>query len=712
MASNRSDDESGTRTAAQFATTHWSVVLAAFRRALAIWCAGALALPAGAGMAAEARVLAETNAVKVYTVNRKVTDFPDQEDMSTPEAAYATLNRLSATGDQAFWGRLSAPRLAEKLRELSGKREVSAEAAARFLGAEILEVQLWHKTNAAVIAQTPRDLDLRLLTLVDGRWLNDGNDGASSLEGARGRVVSIRAYRQAERLRNSRPPVADPDKHLRPFVEFLRREAVDPQAFLLDALAKHRVVIMGEVHHRPRYWDFNAALVKAKEFPAKVGVIYLELPSNDQALVDQFLALPKYDPAPVVAMLQDMLWMGWPDQPMLDFFKTVWEVNQQLAKEQRLRIALVDMQRPWREINARADWREYDVDRNQLMADNVVRDLGEHEADARHALFIVGYMHAMVNLSRPGGDPMKSAGWHLREKLGEAHVFAIFPHSPVMANTGGVNGRLALGLFETAFAALNNKPIAFPLDHGPFGEQVFDASLDELTSDSYRNGFQGYLYLGPLEDEVFSPLIPGFYTDEFVQELQRRSRVMFGKGVVEAHGVKTADAKGFIEWMGQSWGQPRREWSVRSLGPLNAWQLGSDWEREAAAAKTRDLANETNAIRQAAMRLFDAIRKADYEKPGDWRSFPAPDIEYQVYTDYPAWMKWICRHFRTNPIVTVDLGEVARQTDGRAALPYQVTLRDGAKLEGVLPMKWDAHGQQWFGVEGLDWHLRKPNANR
>ncbi len=71
--------------------------------ALVIWCAilsdviCCAALSAKAPyLAAEARTLAETNAVKVYAVNRKVADFPDTEDMSMPEAACATLNRLLA----------------------------------------------------------------------------------------------------------------------------------------------------------------------------------------------------------------------------------------------------------------------------------------------------------------------------------------------------------------------------------------------------------------------------------------------------------------------------------------------------------------------------------------------------------------------------------------------------------------------------------------
>ena len=657
-----------------------------------------------------------TDLVRTYTVNKEVSHFQTNEDLSTPEAAYAACNRIAASGEQSRWRELSVKRLAERLPADGKKTEVRPSAAQEWLSAEILEVQIYRDKLAMAFARVRHPsrsiIDIRSFELEDGRWLNAGNDIRDSLEEARKLFARFCAYYDAEQQRSSRPPIASPDEHLRPFVEFLKRQAANPQEFLLKALASHRVVIMGEVHHRPRYWAFDAGVVRAKEFSQRVGVIYMELPSNDQALVDQFLAAPQYDPTPVIEMLRDMLWMGWPDQPMVEFFKAVWEVNQPLPKVQRLRIVLVDMQRPWKEIKVRNDWRKYDVDRNQLMAKNIVRDLGQHKSDARHALFIVGYMHAMVNVSRPGGDPIKSAGWHLREELGAPNVFAIFPHSPVMANMGGVNGRLALGLFETAFAALSNKPMAFPLDHGPFGEQVFDASLDELTTDPYGRAFHAYLYLGPLEDEVFSPLIPDFYTDEFVQELERRSRVMFGKGLVEVHGIKTADAKGFIEWMSQSWGQPRREWSARSLGPLNAWQLGSGWERQAAAAKLQNWANETNAVRQAAMRLFDAIRTANYEKPGDWRTFPSPDVEYQVYTDYPAWMRWICQRFRTNPIVAVDLGEVTQDAENHAAVPYKVTLNNGAKLQGVLPMQWDARGQQWFGVEGLDWHLDRSHQEQ
>ena len=354
------------------------------------------------------------------------------------------------------------------------------------------------------------------------------------------------------------------------------REAKDPRTFLLDALAGHRVVVQGEIHHRPRYWAFHADLVRAPGFSDRVGVIYLELPSHDQVLVDRFLASPRFDPQPIIETLRDNLWTGWPDQPMLDFFRTVWEVNQALPRPAKLRVVLVDMARPWKTIHKPEDWNPYDVDRDQLMAASIVHDLNQHMADKRHALFIVGYAHAMQRLTLPGREPVKSAGWYLREWLGEAGVLAVFPHGPVITNNGEVGGRLALGVFESAFATLGNKPLAFPLDRGPFGEQVFDADSERLTADPYRKGYQAYLYLGPLEDEVFSPLIPGFYSDEFVREIDRRSRLKGGKGLVEAGIVDRLDGPSFAAWMGTTWGQPRG-WTTARLGPLDAWHYGSHW---------------------------------------------------------------------------------------------------------------------------------------
>jgi hypothetical protein len=48
-----------------------------------------------------------------------------------------------------------------------------------------------------------------------------------------------------EELPSSNTTIVQTIRALGPFAEFLKRETADPQEFLLKALAKHRVVILG-----------------------------------------------------------------------------------------------------------------------------------------------------------------------------------------------------------------------------------------------------------------------------------------------------------------------------------------------------------------------------------------------------------------------------------------------------------------------------------
>ncbi len=285
----------------------WAVKTKATRRAP--WFVALLLIPAAfavvwaitgnSGGAAgpsppQAQVVAGNTNLQVYPVNRKVSDFPTNEDLSTPETAYANLSRLWASGDLGFWKRISEPSLAARMPDETGTRELSQKVITETLNTEILEVRIWSDRYAAVLAKVPTFLkatvDLRCFERVNGRWLNTGQDLHNDLEAARAKFTRIVALREAARAQASRPPIANPVEHLKPFAEFLRQEAADPQAFALKALAERPLVIMGEVHNRPRYWAFNTALVRSPEFARRAKVIYLEFPINDQPLMDRFLA--------------------------------------------------------------------------------------------------------------------------------------------------------------------------------------------------------------------------------------------------------------------------------------------------------------------------------------------------------------------------------------------------------------------------------------
>lgn len=646
--------------------------------------------------------LAEQNGglLRIYKVNKKVCDFPDKEDFSTPEAAYAVINRVMASGEQSKWRQISVKSLEDRLSPSNAKaKEVKTENAKVWLNARILEVRIFREQRAVVLAELMWDpnnpkIDKRYLELEDGRWLNNGQDpSADNLEEARAESNAKFAYMLE---RPSRPRIKDPKAYLKPFVEFLKTKAEEPKAFVMKVLAEYKVTIIGEIHHRPRYWAFNSSLVTEPDFPQHIGTIYLELPSNDQNLVDRFLAAEDCNTVPVIEMLRDNLWMGWPDQAMLDFFITVWMINQNLEPQQRLRIVLVDMQRPWSKIEKQQDWGRYSVNRDKFMAENILKDLREHRGDKRNTLFIVGVGHTALNLEYFKDAPVMTAGWYLREKQGPENIYAIIQHRCVQTNMGRADGRLCMGLFESAFAAVGNKPVIFPLDIGPFGKEPYDADPDRPVSSSYRDGFNVYLYLGPLETEIFSPLIAGFYTDDFVKEIEHRFKLMYGKGWAEAYRQDKSNAESFISWMGNSWGKPRRSWQVDFLGPMDVWHRGvKDWKQAIEEQKIEQVAEQPEIIAKVAKDFFDKL------------CLDPPVVgPYQTYTNYPMHRKWIKETFSKNPVVSVELGEVFSDKSKRPAVPYKITLKDGTILKGVLPFQYDAVNKNWYGVEGIDWHLQ------
>ena len=135
--------------------------------------------------------------VRGYEVNRGVTDFPDTEDLSTPEAAYATINRAFARGDKGIWRRITGD--PEKLPGLppadAPPVDVSPEMVRFWLGCVIREVWIYRDgARCTVIAERPTstgrpEYDVRGLILVDGRWLNHGHTVTPTVESARSRFV-------------------------------------------------------------------------------------------------------------------------------------------------------------------------------------------------------------------------------------------------------------------------------------------------------------------------------------------------------------------------------------------------------------------------------------------------------------------------------------------------------------------------------------------
>ena len=453
------------------------------------------------------------------------------------------------------------------------------------------------------------------------------------------------------------------------------------------------------MHNRPAYWAFNAQLVRDPAFARTVGTIYMELPSNHQESIDRFLTQDTCEKERVIRMLRDFFELGWPCQPTLDFFVAVWAVNQALPPAQKLRIRLVDMPRPWEKIQKRGDWQAYDVDRDSFMARNILDDL-EANKDSRHGFFIVGMGHAMENLYEDERTPKPSAGCHLRKALGD-QLYTILQHVPVMTNHGEVSGRLALGLIDTAFAKLDDRPMAFPLTEGPFGKLPFDGMPDDYVYGSFADGYDAYLYLVPLEKEIYSPLIDGFYTEEFMPEVDRRYRLMTG-GPLFPGGVPKAER--VTSMRASHWGQ-LRDW-IPDLGPENAWHDGDHWrEKLPAVAQQRQRDATREELTKELDKIYHAIRTLDPGKhfwPSWERTF---DFNYLTMTNWPAMFEWWCAVTRDHPLELVTYGALTRDKEGLPQIEVATTLKGGIQFSKVFRFVYLPVQQHWQAQYGLDLHL-------
>jgi len=224
---------------------------------------------------------------------------------------------------------------------------------------------------------------------------------------------------------------------------------------------------------------------------------------------------------------------------MYEFVIGLWNQNQKLPANQKIRVLLADIARPYSTLTTTEEFNNYfnnAKDRNEKMADIVEAGL-KSRSDNRAALFIVGVGHAFKARVAMGGGasapvgtiPKFSAGAQLKERLSDNNVYITFTHSARINNRGSVSGLTRKGIFDYAFVQAGNKPMAFNLKDSPFGKERFDSILEFDFVEgigSYENNFDGYIFLMPLRDEGAMYLLPELMNDDFLKELKRRAALM------------------------------------------------------------------------------------------------------------------------------------------------------------------------------------------
>lgn len=453
---------------------------------------------------------------KIIQIDKKLIDFPDTLDLSSPLKSFITISYIMANGKNHLWRSVSTQKIKYFLPESTAPdSKLSATERVYFLNSIIKEIIIYKDSVACVISQF-RETRYRIrgMNLENGKWVNIGEDVEESLESAKQHFNKY-AYNSLLNLRKVQAFSSIP-KDTMSFVSFVKSQGIDPKEFVLDKLNNFKLVMYGEIHRRKASWDFLQQVVKDKRFYKRTGVIFMEMASDRQKDIDNFLNRDSIDKELLLNVFRDYIIMGWNDKGMFDFVKCIWQINRNLPYNKKIRIIAADTPRPFSTFKSKEDMDSSDAkyDRDEFMAAAIVKYI-KLSKDTRNALFIAGTGHVC--------KATHSAGSILSNELPKM-TFSIFQHSPQVDNFNLIPERIRHGIFDYAFYELDDKPVAFELKNSPFGIEPFDG-LFYNGFGKYQDNYDGYIFFGSLDNEPNGELLLEIYSDNFIIEMDRRYKL-------------------------------------------------------------------------------------------------------------------------------------------------------------------------------------------
>lgn len=395
----------------------------------------------------------------------------------------------------------------------------------------------------------------------------------------------------------AQPGDAQPDDaRLAAHVDALRGHGRNPVAFVNGALDDHDLIIFDDaLHTAVEPFRFYEGLVRDPGFQARVKFIFFELvPVNKQRFLDAYLAAEEDDPTLLYPAFHDR--EGFPMKSYFDLLATIREVNLGLPEAERFKAVAVSTPSYWSEIETREDWlnsiqravlgRDYD------MYALILADMENFESGEK-GVFLTNTRHAYKGLRDRDGRLMWNAGTFFHQRH-EGKTYAIRFNAPYLnvrrvrdeATRGSATGqgleridfswaRAADGLWDSAFRAYGETPVAISLAETPFGDAPYLGNRTHVAAagQTMFDVYDAVIFLAPFERQMQTAMLGALYTPEFKDELARRLRLMRTETeiaeMLDAAGVET-----LAEYIDTEYAdRPEAPMGpAQAAGPIDAWR--------------------------------------------------------------------------------------------------------------------------------------------
>jgi hypothetical protein len=347
-------------------------------------------------------------------------------------------------------------------------------------------------------------------------------------------------------------PGAEPDARLQTYLEVLKQQGKEPIPFVVGKLDTFDLLIFDDaLHTAVEPFEFYQQLVKDAAFQRRAPAIFLEvIPSNKQRHLDDYLAAPSDDPRLLYPAFQDDAnGLGFPYKTYFDFLQTVRTVNQSLPKDARPKVFGVGSPTWWAEIQTPRDLEQFRkslASYDHHMYTSIRDELDQFQSNKK-GIVLTNTRHAYKGIKRKDGQLFWNAAT-LFEQRHPGKAYSIRLHNvtlsvlrakePPAGSPRTAEGRermeykfvrMARGLWDDAFHANGDRPVAVPLVGSVFGREPYvgNHQLDALPDQKMQDAYDAVIFLAPIEKLRQTAFIDFIYTPTFQRELKRRYRILY-----------------------------------------------------------------------------------------------------------------------------------------------------------------------------------------
>jgi len=316
------------------------------------------------------------------------------------------------------------------------------------------------------------------------------------------------------------------DMRLEPYVQTLREKGEEPVKFVLKKLGEHDLLLFDDaIHPAVEPFEFYQTLVKNRKFQEKVKYIFVEaFVLNRQSAVDAYLGAPKEDKKLLFSLFQDdYTGFGWTLKTYFDLMETIYRVNRSLPDKEKLKVIAVSNPVYWEGIKTREDiklMRKSFLDRDYFMYKIILGEMDNFKS-GRKGILLTNTRHAYKGIKNRNYELIWDNCGTFFHQWHPGKSYSIRFHNVLLIidkkkenldsgkiySTGGLEQfdsrdvRVAEGLWDSAFKALGDRPLAVSMENTPFGRETYYGNLTHRSApgQTMLDAYDALIFLAPLE---------------------------------------------------------------------------------------------------------------------------------------------------------------------------------------------------------------------